>query len=316
MCHYNVLVMRPPNILGTCTLLLGLAVACKSPTSEADKVPSPVPTRAEVARSICGTLGAGLHNAEGLTVYCIDPQGIVINYGEEKLDMPPMAPTIQLSALAELIKGKKVVLFGEAHGKSEQASADYKTFLAAMPMLKAEGFTHIGIEIDKSEHQADIDNFYKTGDESYLSPLLCKYMNPEEIIAIIKSAKAHNLQIACLDATSAHHFDDKVAFTGACKSKEKWRKREELIYGNAQGVLQGGKSRMAIFIGAGHITFQGESRFQQGTDEQGFPHMVKLEQPLGNRLYHAYSRDDVAMVNLSKECQEERYVTACIAADK
>lgn len=284
----------------------------KSKTEEYEKY---VTEKREYARRICDSKGAGRHtiphNAPffhmGDEIICFYPQGI--NTGDAIYDMPPLADKLDFESLPAIIKGKKAMLFGWDHGGGWSKPKNLEFFKQTMPILKSEGFTHVGLEYDQTAYQSIIDQFYIDNDEEKLRTTLGYHKVEEKYkgaiddhIQQIISAEENGLKIECIDARHKDYYPE---------GKLNWDRRDSLMYRNVQDIISGNNNRIAIFIGAGHVSHNVEEYILNGGSLEGMPAMYKLNLPLGHRLHREYKEGEVGSVELN--CNEgERFVDGCI----
>lgn len=250
--------------------------------------------RSETGRQVCENLGLGIHQFNGEKLYCFYPQGGFYNYSN--FDMPPEAKPITLADLPNEIKGKRVVLFGEDHGKADIPAAEL------VEIISQEGFDYIGLELDQKRFQPLIDAYYASDDIAEVDSHFGQSQFRHEIIALIVAAKAHDIPVKCIDNRESKNYkkDDNKNF---------WDRREELIYENISALLCDGK-RMALVMGGGHITHNVFSDFFNGETDSGWPNSVRLNLPTGHRLAREYGLDNVYSVGLDSDSKGTRFIDA------
>ena len=202
---------------------------------------------------------------------------------------------------ASYIQGKKIFIAGEDHGSQK----DGQVFVRLLPVLKREGFTYIGIELDHDSEQSIVDAYYQTGDRNAEAQIR-KTQSGEDLLPILDKAKELHMNVLCIDERKR-----KDGVKGNIEQEEWktwWDHREEEMFFRVQDVMKNPSKKMAIYIGSAHGATEKEIEFQNGVDENGFPIMRSIRQPLGNRIITQYGEKDVGIIELNG-CHDSMLVT-------
>lgn len=249
---------RLTQTISALSLAAGLN-ACGQPTAhENPSRPNIQDTQETIeahVRRVCAEQGFGKHETALAEFECFDPSGIYVSDPPMKIDLRD-PKELTFADIPEQIKNKKAAIFGERHDKGY----DDKIFIESMPALKAEGFTHVAIEIP-FEYQSDIDAYFRDGNIEHL-----KLIKPFK--DIIRSAKENGLLIACIDDrkkfTKKHErfFNKLLINFDELQPDEKseakkvhidyFSNREDIIFGRIERLLADENVRLAIFYGFMH----------------------------------------------------------------
>lgn len=286
------------KILTIATIVAG-SEACV-PKSKADNPAQAIQqTTEDIGKQACKILEPGKHKIEDAQLECFDDSSFYVEKdGVRKYYNMPETQELNEQGLERYIQGKRVILFGENH--NENATHDGDVFLRMTPSLLKAGFTYIGIEYDHVYHQSIIDQYYLDNDETKISQEFSK-----ETINIIKTAKRQGMKIFCVDIRSKDLYQ-------GISNKEFWEHRDQLMFENLEKFLDGNSARMAVFIGAGHATSEGNSIAQQGSSENGMPNLVKIHKPLGYRLVKKYGKEKIGLVDLTGCSDTSPFTYACV----
>lgn len=273
------------------SLAAGLNACAKPSLPENPTTPDITQTQETIeahVRRICAEQGFGKHETDRANFECFDPYGIYVIKPHMTFDLPK-AKKLTLADIPEFVKGKRAVIFGEEHGNYV---ADNEFLIQAIPALKAEGFTHIGLE-DHYKFQEDLDkSLQDDNDESY--------SRVSQHFEIAKAAKKNGLKPVLIDhrQNPPKEFYDFARRLDTLNPQEKlklkelflrhWNSREDRIFARIEQLLADENVRLVIFFGANHALTKKDIVPAYEGDSQ-------IESTIGHRLKKKYGDQSVSI---------------------